>query len=492
MRGSSPTRTRVVATVGPACRDPEGLRRLLQSGVSVLRLNLSHGTLEDHLEIVRTIRGLEREEGRPVAIMADLPGPKIRVDEASSLDLPRGAAVELVETPESEGDDDAIRIRIDVPRVLGAVRLGHRVLLDDGNVRLLVVEVDGGESPRVRCNVTSGGVIRPRVGVNVPDSDPELPAVTATDLVLARRMQEAEVDFLAVSFVRDGDDLRRLSEALSAGPDPPAIPRLVSKIERPAALAAIEDVIDASDVVLVARGDLGVELDIAEVPIAQKRIVAKAIERGCPVIVATQMLQSMIDQPGPTRAEATDVANAVLDGADALMLSGETAIGRHPALAVEMLQRIAARTERWGEGKNDDPGSTPPLDHEDDPWLPAIVQGARRIADRLPIRAMVAWAEDFDTARVLSRGRRGGPLLVLTDTLTAARRMSLLHGVTPVAIGGRLGDDRERFLHEAGVRLVSEDLADPGDTVLFVHGSGRRGDRPTDGLGVFTVPESRP
>ena len=490
MSSAPPTRTQVVATVGPTSRDPVVLRRIIEAGAGVLRLNLSHGALDEHLETVSEIRRLETAVGVPIAVMADLPGPKIRVARATSFELAEGAIVDLVERDAIHRSDEIV-IGIDVDDVLPAISVGHRVLLDDGNVRLLAVEIGGTESggPRVRCTVTSGGTIRTRVGVNVPDSDPDLPAVTPRDLEFARAMCQAGVDLLAVSFVRDGDDLRRLREALLATDSDASMPGLVSKIERPAAITALEDVIEASDAVLVARGDLGVELDIAEVPVAQKRIVAASIKAGRPVIVATQMLQSMIEQASPTRAEATDVANAVLDGADALMLSGETAIGRHPTLAVETLRRIARRTEAWHhEVAVEDLGSrpTPPLE---DPWLSAIAGGVHRIAVELPIRAVAAWAEGTHTARILSRGDLRVPLVVFTDKVLVARRMRLLRGVHPLLVepASTMPGERQAFLVQAGRRMIEAGMVAAGDTAIFVHGSGRESARPTDALGVFTI-----
>ena len=493
MTSGAPTRTDVVATVGPASRDPAVLRRLIEAGAGVLRLNLSHGAFDEHLETVAEIRRLESTLGVPIAVMADLPGPKIRVAGATSFKLGEGCTVDLVE-PGATHRSDAIVIEMDVAGVLPAITLGHRVLLDDGNVRLLAIEESSSDSggSRVRCTVTSGGTIRDRVGVNVPDSDPDLPAVTSRDLEFAEAMRGVGVDLLAVSFVRNGDDLRRLREALFASDPHAPMPGIVSKIERPAAMTALEDVIDASDAVLVARGDLGVELDIVEVPVAQKRIVAASIRAGRPVIVATQMLQSMIEQASPTRAEATDVANAVLDGADALMLSGETAIGRHPVLAVETLRRIARRTESWhDEGVVDDTAlrTTSP---EGDPWLPAIARGVHRIATEIPVRAVAAWARSTHTGRILSRGDLRVPLVVFTEDVRIARRMRLLRGVHPMLVqtGSAMSDDRQAFVMEAGRRMIASGFADAGELAIFVHGSGRETARPTDALGVFTVVDS--
>jgi pyruvate kinase len=351
--------------------------------------------------------------------------------------------------------------------------------------------VDGRRT--VRGSVTSGGTLRPRVGVNLPDSDPDLPAVTARDLDFARAMHAAGVDLVAVSFCRDGDDLRRLRDALRDSEPDRDPPWLVSKIERPQAIVNLVDVVQASDAVLVARGDLGVEMDIAEVPVVQKRIVAASIAAGRPVVVATQMLQSMIEAPGPTRAEATDVANAVLDGADALMLSGETAIGRHPVLAVETLRRIARATERWRDERPTTESANAVHVTSEDPWLPALARGVHRIARELPIRAIVAWSGSGHTARILSREDLRVPLLVVTDDVVVARRMRLLRGVRPIVVCSPedLAGDRDAFLGVAREVVESSAIDAAGDACLFVHGSGRDATAPTDAIGIFRIDRER-
>ncbi len=497
-------RSQVVATVGPACADARGIEGLIEAGAGVLRLNLSHGDLSSHMATLAAIREVESRGEIPVAVMADLPGPKIRLARASSLDLRTGLDVRLSEiaadadpgfvtipSPDTDaGDEPSVALAIDATGVLAAVELGHRILLDDGAVRLLATGVVEDEGRRtILGRVINGGTIRARVGVNLPDSDPDLPAVTSRDLEFAVAMHRAGVDLVAVSFCRDGDDLRRLRARLQeAVPDRPT-PWLVSKVERPAAIANLEDVVEASDAVLVARGDLGVELDIASVPVLQKRVVAASIAAGRPVIVATQMLQSMIEASSPTRAEATDVANAVLDGADALMLSGETAIGRHPSLAVEMLRRIALATEGWQDERPADAPTGAVAATDDDPWLPALARGVHRIARELPVRAVVAWSDRGHTARILSREDLRVPLVVLTDDPGVARRMRVLRGVHPVVVDAErgLGLDRAAFLAAAGEAVESIVVAEKGAACLFVHGSGRDAATPTDAIGVVRL-----
>ena len=480
-------RTRIVVTIGPACDSAAQIHQLIEAGAGVLRLNMSHGSLETHQKTVATIRQVESECGVPIAIMADLPGPKIRLAGAVPERVETGAEVTIVGPDELISNAHPDALRIDVRGVLSAVKVGHRILIDDGNIRLLVIAIEGaGDQTRVRGVVTSGGGLRARNGVNVPDSDPDLPAVTDRDLELSHTMTKAGVDFLAVSFCRDGDDLRRLRSKVIDDIEPDGIPPgIVAKVERPAAVANLTDVVAASDAVLVARGDLGVEMDIAEVPVVQKRIVSAAVSAGRPVIVATQMLQSMIEAASPTRAEATDVANAILDGTDALMLSGETAIGRHPPLAVEMLQRIAVSTEAWMDEREAPELTARTLVEIADPWMPAIARGARRIAADLGAVAVLAWSRDEHTACLLSRERFKVPIIMFTDDIRLARRMRLLRGVRPVVTSTIT--TRAEFLRTAAGIAVADGVARIGEACVFVHGSGRNSERPTDAIGVLRI-----
>ena len=476
-----PPHTRIVATVGPACDDTKTLTKLAEGGVDVFRLNLSHGSLEGHLDTLARIREIEGTLATPLAVLADLPGPKVRMAGSDRDRLVPGESLRLRADQPSDGDEGRW-IAIPTTAVLASLAPGHRVLLDDGQIRLIVTAVHGAE---VECRVLNGGSLRPRIGVNVPDSDPDLQVVTETDLRYAKAMKQAGCDFIAVSFCRDGDDLRGLREALTTTPG--RMPRLVAKVERPAAVEHLSDIVEACDVVLVARGDLGVEMDLSSVPVIQKEIVAASIRGGKPVIVATQMLQSMIAAPTPTRAEATDAANAVIDGADALMLSGETAIGRYPVLSVEMLRRIAGRTERWLDAGPERQRIDDRLDvsmDEGDPWLAGLVAGVEDVVRRLDAAAVVGWTTSGETARLLSRGRLRVPLVMLTDDVAIARSMRMLAGVRPVLVDADPGAG-DGFIHVADEAMRELGLVEAGASVVFLHGSGRRESRPTDVLGVF-------
>lgn len=472
------TRTRIVATIGPASCSFPCIQSMLDAGVDVFRLNFSHGSIDQHALAIDLIREAESKLGRPVGIMADLPGPKIRLVANSEIEELHTGAVATFST--SESGVLAGALRVDHPEALRTLEPGHRVLLDDGAIRMLVVERT---NTHVRCSVLKGGHVRPRVGVNLPDNELGLPAVGEQDLVFARFALEKAVDFIAVSFCRHGDDLRTLRDAL--GKDANRV-HLVAKIERPVAVENLTDIIEAADVLLVARGDLGVEMDVAEVPLIQKRIVAEARHRGCPVIVATQMLQSMILQSSPTRAESSDVANAILDGTDAVMLSGETAIGEHPALVVETMDRIARKTEAFAD-------THPPVESDvpaapaRSKWMPAFARGAWRIATDLNIGFVAAWSSSGNAARLLSREGFRVPIVALSDEISVARRMQILRGVC-AACADR-PENRTVFRNTLKAHLCTMHGAVSGDTCLAI--SPPRFDEPglVDGIEVLQIEE---
>ena len=470
------TRTRIVATIGPASSSASCIRDMLDAGVDLFRLNFSHSTMAKHGEVIDLIRDVESKLGRPVGIMADLPGPKLRLVSSTELGhVDTGSEVRFAATTQSE---EAGVLQVDQAKALGNLEPGHRVLLDDGAIRMLVLDrLDG----FVRCSVLKGGAIRPRVGVNLPDSDLGLPAVGEQDVKLARFALEKGVDFIAVSFCRDGDDIRSLRNAL--GESRRGV-HLVAKIERPVAVENLHDIVEASDVLLVARGDLGVEMDVAVVPLIQKQIVTLARRYGRPVIVATQMLQSMIESSSPTRAESSDVANAILDGADAVMLSGETAIGEHPALVVETMDRIARKTEEYSD-LQPPVESAFPASPGRSRWMPALARGAWRIAEDLKVDFVAAYSCTGESARLLSREGIRVPILVLSDDLSVCRRMQILRGV--IAIQVDRPEDRGAFRQEVQTHLRAVFNARTGATCLAV--SPPRFDEPglVDGLEVLQI-----
>ena len=332
------SRTKIVATVGPACREPEQLADLIRAGVDVFRVNMAHATWQVQQEVVTTIRGVAASLKAPIAILADLAGPKIRLGE-----LPGGERLfeqnEEIEFIRGEKSDDPNRLTSTYAPLVDELEIGDRVMIADGTVGMVVVD-KGADC--VRCRVNQPGPVLSRQGINLPGAKLSAPAMSDLDRENAIWASRAGVDYISLSFVRQATEVRELKELIKSQG---SLARVISKIEKPEALERLEEIVEATDGVMVARGDLGVEIDVARTPVEQKRIIAACNAAFKPVIVATQMLDSMRHSRHPTRAEVTDVANAILDGADACMLSGETAIGDHPVAAVEMMHRIALATE---------------------------------------------------------------------------------------------------------------------------------------------------
>jgi pyruvate kinase len=329
-------RTKIVATIGPACSTPEILTRLVRAGVDAARLNLSHGTHDQHREWAHMVRETERHLGRPIALIADLQGPKLRIgDLEEPVSLRRGE--DVIVAPANGSVDGGLPVS--PPVISEVLRPGHDVLIDDGLVRLRVESVEAG---RARCAVVEGGVVTSHKGVNLPGVPIPIPSLTRKDLDDLDLAVELGVDFVALSFVRSAADVRDLRALIEqAG----SHAHVIAKIEKSEAVDELDEILDETDAVMVARGDLGVEIGPALVPLLQKRIIIAALEQGKPVITATQMLESMVHQAEPTRAEASDVANAILDGTSALMLSGETAVGEYPVESVAYMDRIALAVE---------------------------------------------------------------------------------------------------------------------------------------------------
>ncbi len=455
-------RTKIVATLGPASSEREVMVSLIQAGVSVFRLNLSHGDHESHRALYARVRECAGELDRPTGILADLSGPKIRTGRF------RNGAILL--TPGEE-------VRITTEDILGGPGLipsqyealardvspGDRILLDDGNLELEVLE---SSDPEVLCRVIFGGLLKDRKGINLPEVKISAPALSEKDEADARFAMELGVDFLALSFVRQASDmeaLRKIWEEMGSSA------LLVAKIEKPEALDNIEEILDVADGIMVARGDLGVELRPEKVPMAQARLVEMARSREKPVIVATQMLESMIQSPRPTRAEVADVSLAVQTGADAVMLSGETASGEHPVKAVEIMDRVIRETEghQWEQGLFGgffpaDWRKPPPLSLED-----AVGRATAQLSRDLMVRAIVVFTRSGWTAGKVSAGRPQAPILSATPDPDARRRTSLFWGVDPVAVESMdPGID-----HQVARGLVRQQgLASEGEYILEVRG----------------------
>ena len=453
--------TRIVATVGPASRSEEILGRLLEEGVDVFRLNASHATPEFFRDVVPRIRRLAQERERIVAILLDLRGPKIRVGRLAPADgiaLGRGQRLQLVY---GDFEGDALRIPCTYAHLATDVEPGDLLLLDDG---LLSVRVVATRPPgEVEVEVVEGGVLRSNKGINVPGRALSTPAFDAKDLADLEIGLEVGIDYVALSFVRRGEDVVALREQLHRRG---AVVPIVAKIEKPQAIDALEEILDETDAVMVARGDLGVEVPPEEVPSLQKRIIARANARGRPVITATQMLESMIEHSRPTRAEASDVANAIFDGSDAVMLSGETASGRYPVEAVRMMARIAHEAESSEfYGRID-------LDHvlEDfDRERRAVAINADRLAEELDARCLAVYTLSGATALALSKLRPRRPILALCPDVAVCRRMALEHGIVPLQVD--YYESTDDMLGEGDRLLLETGFVDAGDCVVVVGGT---------------------
>ncbi len=460
-------RTKILATLGPATDAPGVLERILEKGVDVVRLNLSHGVADDHRQRAAAVREASRAVGREVGILCDLQGPKIRIETFAEGKVELHAGDEFVlDCRDDAPPGDAHGVGVSYHGLPDDVSVGDVLLLDDGLVALEVLEVD---APRIRCRVKNDGVLSNRKGLNRQGGGLSLDALSDKDREDIKLAAELDADFLAVSFVRSGRDLdlaRRLLR--EAGGDA----ALVAKIERADAIDALEGIIDAADAVMVARGDLGVEIGYAELPGLQKKIIREAVQRNRGVITATQMLQSMVEAPIPTRAEVLDVANAVIDGTDAVMLSAESAAGRHPVESVAAMRRICLSAERQFEPKDDLSTHSHKLDRSDQ----AIALAAMFLAARLGVRAIVALTESGATAQWLSRYRFAVPIYALSPSASARRRMLLLRDVKPVAFEhGRM--DPAHAARAAIQHLFVLDKLAEGDRVVLTHGdhTGRGG-----------------
>ncbi len=412
-------RTRIIATLGPASSTPEVLARLFQAGADVFRLNFSHGTHDDHAARIGMIRDLERQFDRPIGILADVQGPKLRVGrfQAGRVQLQTGQNLTFDLNP-SPGD--VRRVNLPHPEIFAAAGIGTTLLLDDGKLRLRVTRVRPGQ---IETEIVVGGPLSDRKGVNVPDMVLPIPALTPKDHEDLAFALEHGADFIGLSFVQRADDVAEAKE-IAAGRA-----WIMTKMEKPQALENLDSILALSDCVMVARGDLGVELPPEEVPLAQKRIVRAARQMGRPVVVATQMLESMISAPAPTRAEASDVATAVFDGADAVMLSAETAAGQYPLEAVNIMDRIIARVEQDPGWRSITEASRPePERNAGD----AIAAAARQMAHTIGAAAICAFTSSGSTALRTARERPEAPILGMTPSVATARRLAVVWGVHAV------------------------------------------------------------
>jgi pyruvate kinase len=448
-------RTKIVATIGPATDSPEMMRKMLLAGMNVARLNFSHGNYEDHAARIQRLREAATELDLPLMLLQDLQGPKIRVGELppEGMMLDEGTTLTLV--PIADYTSQPNTVGIDYPYVAEEAEAGTQVLLDDGLLELRVEKVDG---TAVQCQVVTGGLLKSHKGVNFPSLNLRLPSMTEKDRRDLDFGVEQGVDIISLSFVRKPEDVQELKRVLQ---EKGAKIPVLAKLEKPQAIANLEAIVDECDAIMVARGDLGVEMSPEKVPLIQKQIIQMCNQKGIPVITATQMLDSMIHNPRPTRAEASDVANAIMDGTDAVMLSGESAVGDYPIEAVKMLARIATEVEPSIQFTNYPPN------HKDDAY--AISEALNVIDDIVDLQCIVALTETGLSARLASKERPRASIVAYTPYPEIYRRLNLNWGVRPVLISSLEQDLVDVMAHiEADLR--QRNFVAPGDKVLLMGG----------------------
>jgi pyruvate kinase len=473
-------RTKIVATLGPASTERDVLRGLIDAGLNVARINFSHGSHAQHAERIALVRELAEEMGRHVAVLGDLQGPRIRIGALQApVPVAPGDTVTLV--PETEPVDLAGgELPITYEALADDVRPGDRILVDDGLIELTVLNVAG---RRVHTQVVHGGPIKSSKGMNLPGVHVSAPSITEKDEADVAFAVSERLEYVALSFVRRAADVEQLRAML------PRDVHIVAKIEKDQALENIDEILRATDAVMVARGDLGVELPYEQVPLAQKLIIAKARRLGRPVITATQMLESMIENPRPTRAEASDVANAILDGTDAVMLSAETAAGAYPRLAVQAMRRIIEEIETHpvaGSGSRDERKDADQVVTTEGAIAAATVAAARQLS--APV--IVVFSKSGFTARVVASHRPPVPVLALTDQARTARQLALVWGAVPQVVP--TVDSYEAMVHLGLAAAAERGLADAGDRVVVTAGVPVGVPGTTNTLKVETVPGPPP
>lgn len=460
-------RTKIVATVGPACDTYEKLLELVKAGVNVFRLNFSHGSHEDKLNIIEHIRNINKTEPYNIAILGDLQGPKLRVGEIENNALEVKAGDILTFTNE-KCIGNLEKIYVSYPNLAGDVILGNIIMIDDGKIEVKVSSIE--KNGDVKVMVTLGGILSSKKGLNLPDTKISLPALTEKDLIDLEFIIEQKCDWVALSFVRSVQDIVGLRSILNSKNSKS---KIIAKIEKPEALLNIRDIIVESDGIMVARGDLGVELPVEQIPLIQKELIRKCIHRAKPVIVATQMMESMIDRVKPNRSEITDVANAVLEGADAVMLSGETATGQHPALVVETMRKIIAEVEkkeyRYNRSEDLKPQPHSPSFHSD-----AICYNACKISDDVEAKALIGMTQSGYTAFMLSSYRPFSPLYIFTKEKTLVNQLSLSWGVRAFYYAeedslDHIIYDQIQILKERGFVNAGDVVVNTGSTPVDLH-----------------------
>lgn len=458
-------KTKIIATVGPACNTYEGILSLVHAGVDVFRLNFSHGTHEDHKRVIDIIQGINEQYPFNIAILADLQGPKLRIGEVenNAVALKEGDA--LIFTPEKcIGNKE--KVYLSYPNFHLDVKVGEKILIDDGKIEVTVTEIHSNKEVTVKVKV--GGTLSSKKGINLPDTKVSLPAITEKDINDLNFIITQQIDWIALSFVRSPEDIVQLRDLLkSKGSNA----KIIAKIEKPEAVACIRDIILCSDAIMVARGDLGVELPVEQIPMIQKTIIRKCIHRAKPVIIATQMMESMIDRAKPNRSEITDVANAVLEGADAVMLSGETASGNHPALVVETMSKIIEEVEKEDIIYN---RNLVPQSHSPSFLSDALCYNACKMAEDVHANAIIGMTQSGYTGFMLSSFRPKSPLYIFTKTHSLVNQLSLSWGVHAFYYDqenslDEIMNDQLNFLKQKGLIKKDDVIINTGSTPVKDH-----------------------
>ena len=467
-----PHRTKIVATIGPASQSESVIRKLVKAGMNVARLNFSHGSYNDHAETIALLRKVSTELDTPITLLQDLQGPKIRVGKLPQGEVTLTTGDTVILTPNADTSNSPHVIPIDYPHLATDAQPGAQVLLDDGLLELVVEEV---KDTQVFCRVVTGGVLKNRKGVNFPNLNLSLPSLTAKDQQDLAFGIEQKIDWVCLSFVRGVEDIHCLKDFLQA--KNANIP-VIAKIEKPQAIEHLDGLVAECDGLMVARGDLGVEMRPETVPLLQKRIIQSCNRHGIPVITATQMLESMIHSPRPTRAEASDVANAIIDGTDAIMLSGESAVGDYPVEAVTMMARIAEQIEPQIEFTN-----YPPLEKTE---THALSEALNCIDKIMALRCIVSFTTTGYTARIACDERPNVPIIAFTPSWEVYHRLNLVWGVKPLFLQPK-DQGLEALIEEMQSCLFKRNLVASGDKILILGGSPIQQARGTNFLKIHTV-----
>jgi pyruvate kinase len=460
-------KTKIVATIGPACETYDQLKNLVIAGVNVFRLNFSHGSHEDKKKIIDNIRKINKELNCSVAILGDLQGPKLRVGEIenNSLDVKVGDILTLT-NEKCVGTIE--KIYVSYPNLAGDVLVGNTIMIDDGKIEVKVLSIEANGD--VKVTVSLGGIISSKKGLNLPDTKISLPAMTEKDLEDVQFIMKEALDWVALSFVKRVADIEMLRAILGKHKSKS---KIIAKIEMPEAIVNLRDIIIASDGIMVARGDLGVELPVEKIPLIQKEIIRKCIHRAKPVIVATQMMESMMDRVKPNRSEITDVANAVIEGADALMLSGETAVGQFPVLVIETMRKIISEVEQYGYNYNRSE-DLKPQPHSPSFMSDAVCYNACKLSEDSNAQALVGMTQSGYTAFMLSSFRPKAPLFIFTKEKSLVNQLSLSWGVKAFYYDkeeslDEIVADQIKLLKAQGFVNTGDVIVNTGSTPIQLH-----------------------